>query len=162
MLSIEQHVRNISAIVAGERFLFSKLEGVARYLKVRCGYFGVAIIKSTGDEYDDHIYLCAGRSSRSLRRHEAKHHFAAESRESVSVIGSRNRAARQLADHLSARSEALIPIERNGYYLGVIAIELLQDQVLSEDEIRLLSEVASLLSHEIEPATMVVDAERCD
>lgn len=158
MLSSEQHVRNISAIVAAERFLYSKLEGVARYLKVRCGYFGVTIIKSTGDEYDDHIYMCAGRSSRSLRRYEAKHHFATEAHESISVIGSRNRAARQLTDHLAARSEALIPIARNGQHLGIIAIELLQDQELSENEVKLLYEVASLLSNEMEAAVMMVHA----
>lgn len=161
MLSIEQHVRNISAIVAAERFLYSKLESVARYLKVQCGFFGVTIIKSTGDEYDDHIYMCAGRSGRGLQRQERKDYFSAEPQDPVSVIGARNRAARQLADHLATRSEALIPIARNGDHLGTIAIELLQDQVLSEDEIKLLYEVASLLSNEMEPAVMVVVDASC-
>ncbi len=159
MLTVEQHLRNISAIVAGERFLHGKLDGVARYLKSRCGFFGVAIVKSTGDEYDDHIYMCPGRGKTGLRSHPSMPYLSADPHDSVSVIGARQRGARQIADHLSTRREEFIPIIRDHLQVGTIAVELLQDQVLSDEENRLLREVATLLSRVIEPSVIVMDAE---
>jgi len=158
MLTVEQHLRNLSAIVAGERFLHGKLDGVARYLKSRCGFFGVAIVKSTGDEYDDHIYMSPGRGKTGLRSHPSMPYVSADPHDSVSVIGARQRGVRQIADHLSTRREEFIPIIRARHNVGAIVIELLQNQVLSDEENRLLREVATLLSRELEPSVVVMDA----
>lgn len=159
MLTVEQHLRNITAIVAGERFLHGKLDGVARYLKSRCGFFGVTIVKSTGDEYDDHIYMCPGRGKTGLRSHPSMPYLSADPRDTVSVIGARQRGVRQIADHLSTRREEFIPIIRGHHSVGAIVIELLQDQALSDEENRLLREVATLLSQALEPSVVVMDAE---
>ena len=159
MLTIEQHLRNIPALVKAERFLYGKLDGAARYLKSRCGFFGVTIVKSAGDEFDDHVYICPSRGRASLRSRPPMPYLSTDLRDTVSIIGARHRGVRQIADHLATRREEFIPIERQHQHVGTIAIELLQDQVLSEDEKRLLREVANLLSQVIEPSVVVMEAE---
>jgi hypothetical protein len=161
MLTVEQHLRNLAAIVASERFLYGKLESVACYLKVRCGFFGVTIVKSTGDEFDDHIYMCPGRGKTGLRSHPSTPYLSADPHDTVSVIGipKCRDGVRQIADHLSTRREEFIRLFRGNFQLGAIAIELLQDQVLSDEENRLLREVANLLSRVLEPSVIVMEAE---
>jgi hypothetical protein len=159
MLTVEQHMRNLAAIIRSERFLHGKLESMARYLKQRCGFFGVTIIKSSGDEFDDHIYMCPGRGKTNLRAHPATPYLSADPLDCVSIIGAKQSGVRQIADHLSTRQEELIPIARGENHLGWISIELLQDQSLGHDEWKLLTHAANLLAGIMEPAVVVVGAQ---